>query len=320
MDIALKLFNIFIYPGFLFCFFAGLLIMGIDRKVVARMQKRIGPPILQPFYDFFKLIGKETIVPRDASKIAFLSAPALGMISLITVVLFIPVFGFHVFSTNADWIVILYLITIAAVCIIIGGASSGSPYAGVGISREMVSIISYELPFVIILLAVSKKVGLAMGSGEITFTLADMVNYQVQNGSMITNWSMIPAAVAMLLIIPCKIGSVPFDTAEAETEICEGPLVEYSGAPLAIYKLNQGILMLVMGSLFTILFLGGIGFNSLCANAVLQFFITVLITVLSVSIVKAVVGRIKIEQTFKFFWIVPTGLSMMSLIFAYMGL
>ena len=63
---------ILIFPGFLFCFLAGMLLCGIDRKVVAKMQKRVGPPILQPFYDFFKLLGKETIVPAAASKVVFL--------------------------------------------------------------------------------------------------------------------------------------------------------------------------------------------------------------------------------------------------------
>ena len=52
---------ILIFPGFLFCFLTGMLLCGIDRKLVARMQKRIGPPVLQPFYDFFKLLGKETM-------------------------------------------------------------------------------------------------------------------------------------------------------------------------------------------------------------------------------------------------------------------
>ena len=59
---------ILIFPGFLFCFLCGMLLVGIDRKLVARMQKRVGPPILQPFYDFFKLCGKETIVPAAASR------------------------------------------------------------------------------------------------------------------------------------------------------------------------------------------------------------------------------------------------------------
>ena len=59
---------ILIFPGFLFCFLVGLFLSGVDRKIVARMQKRVGPPLLQPFYDFFKLCGKETIVPAAANK------------------------------------------------------------------------------------------------------------------------------------------------------------------------------------------------------------------------------------------------------------
>ena len=69
---------ILIFPGVLFCFLTGMLLCGIDRKLVARMQKRIGPPVLQPFYDFFKLLGKETIVPAAANRVVFLAAPLVG--------------------------------------------------------------------------------------------------------------------------------------------------------------------------------------------------------------------------------------------------
>mgnify|MGYP002627872327 CR=1 FL=1 len=73
---------ILIFPGFLFCYAAGLLLSGIDRKLVARMQKRVGPPILQPFYDFFKLCGKECIVPAAANRTMFLMAPLVGLAAL----------------------------------------------------------------------------------------------------------------------------------------------------------------------------------------------------------------------------------------------
>ena len=225
---------ILIFPGFLFCFLTGLLLCGIDRKLVARMQKRVGPPILQPFYDFFKLLGKETIVPRVANRTVFLIAPLVGLAAQVIMQLFIPVFSFSAFSGVADVIVILYLLLIPALSVIMGAASSGSPYAGVGLSREMVTILSVELPLVLVLLAVAKTVGDAIGTG-LCFSLTDIVRYQVTNGSLITKVSMIPAAVAMLLIIPGETGSHPFDAAEAETEICEGMLAEYSGKPLAVY-------------------------------------------------------------------------------------
>ena len=146
MQILLALVHALIFPGLLFCMIAGLLLAGIDRKAVARMQKRIGPPIIQPFYDFFKLLGKETIIPQAATKSVFIAAPLIGLASLVVMALFIPVFGYTAVSSVADVIVLLYLLTIPAATIIIGGAASGSPYAGVGASREMVAIIAYELP------------------------------------------------------------------------------------------------------------------------------------------------------------------------------
>ena len=130
---------VLIFPGFLFCFLSGLLLCGIDRKLVARMQKRIGPPVLQPFYDFFKLCGKETIIPAAANRTVFLLAPLVGLAGLVVIQLFIPIFRFSAFKGIADVIVILYLLLIPALAVILGGAASGSPYAGVGLSREMVA-------------------------------------------------------------------------------------------------------------------------------------------------------------------------------------
>ena len=137
MQILMTLFKILIFPGALFTACVGLFLAGIDRKVIAHMQKRIGPPIRQPMYDFFKLMGKETIVPARANKLVFLGAPIAGFVSLAIVMLFIPIFGFTAFSGTADLIVILYFLTIGGVALIVGGSSSGSPYAGIGISREL---------------------------------------------------------------------------------------------------------------------------------------------------------------------------------------
>ena len=310
---------ILIFPGFLFCFLAGMLLCGIDRKVVAKMQKRVGPPILQPFYDFFKLLGKETIVPAAASNVVFLAAPLVGFAALVVIQLFIPVFTFTVFSGVADVIVILYLLLIPAMAAILGGAASGSPYAGVGLSREMVTIISCELPLVLILLAVGKTVGSFLGTG-ITFSLTDIAAYQAANGSLITKASMIPAAIAMLLVIPGETGNHPFDAAEAETEICEGLLAEYSGAPLAVYKLTHAVKMLTLTSLFVALFLGGIGTGIMLVDGIILFLLCVVLTILTISLVHAVTARLKIEQIFKYYWTVVSGLALISLVLAWYGL
>lgn len=323
IKILTYLFYILVFPGFLFCFSAGLLLAGIDRKLVAKMQRRVGPPLLQPFYDFLKLLGKETIIPGTAAKRTFLLAPVIGFVALITVSLFIPIPGLHIFSNVADLIVVLYLLTIPSVALIIGGSSSGSPFAAVGVSREVVSMISYELPLVISLLAVGKKVG---GEG-LTFSLANIMNYQAANGPIITNWSLIPAAIAFLLVIPCKVGSSPFDVAEAEVEICEGPLVEYSGAPLGIFKLNHAMKMFIVTSLFVTLFLSGKGLFLMgssplviLANAVIQILLSAVVVAISISFVKAITARIRVEQLFKFYWTYPTALAIISLVLVWMGL
>ena len=306
---------ILIFPGFLFCFLSGLLLCGIDRKLVARMQKRVGPPILQPFYDFFKLLGKETIVPVTANRTVFLLAPLVGLAAQVVLQLFIPVFSFNAFHGVADVIVILYLLLIPALSVILGAASSGSPYSGVGLSREMVTILAVELPLVLVLLSVAKVVGNAMGTG-------------------LCFLSMIPAAAAMLLIIPGETGSHPFDAAEAETEICEGMLAEYSGKPLAVYKLSHAVKLLTMTTLFVALFLGGIGggierammtsaiggaFCFLIEIIILFLLCTVLVAV-CISLIHAVTARLRIEQLFKYYWTVVTGLALISLVMAWYGL
>ena len=324
---------VLIFPGFLFCFMTGLLLCGIDRKLVARMQKRVGPPLLQPFYDFFKLCGKETIIPAAANRIVFLLAPLVGLSALVVIQLFIPVFRFSAFNGIADVIVILYLLLIPALAVIMGGAASGSPYAGVGLSREMVTILACELPLLLVLLAIGKVVGAALGTG-VCFSLTKIVDYQMAHGSLLGKLSMIPAAVAFLLVIPGETGNHPFDAAEAETEICEGPLAEYGGAPLGVYKLSHAVKLLTMTSLFVALFLGGIaggleralmtsavgGAFCFLLEIVILFVLCTLLVAVCCSLVHAVTARLRIEQIFKYYWTVVTGLAVISLVMAWYGL
>ena len=316
MNILWGLFYILVFPGALFTCCVGLFLAGIDRKVIAHMQKRIGPPIVQPTYDFFKLMGKETIVPARANKLVFLGAPILGFVSLALIMLFVPIFGFTAFSGDADLIVILYLITISGVALIAGGSASGSPYAGIGISREMVTMMSYELPFVLVLLAVAKKVG----GASLVFSMDAVAAWQAENTCMAFQWSMIPAAIAFLLIIPAEVGMQPFDVAEAETEICEGPLIEYSGAALGVFKLNTAMKMCIMTGLFTSLFFGGIRTGYIWLDAIVFVAISAVVTLICITTVHAVTARLKIEHLFKFFWTIVSGLAGASLLLVWLGL
>ena len=321
----INLVQLLIFPGLLFCVVFGVLMAGIDRKLVARMQRRVGPPILQPWYDFVKCCAKETIIPRCAKKAIFIGAPYLGLACLIVIALFIPVGSYgSAFTAGADLVVILYLLTIAGVTLIIGASSTGSPYAGVGLSREMVAMISYELPFVLVLLAVGRVAGADSGLG-CTFSLSTIAAYQAANGPLIAHWALIPAAIAMLLVIPCEVGSHPFDIAEAETEICEGALAEYSGHPLGVFRLSHYVKMYIMTALFCALFLGGItvglaGTVGVVVDVLIFLVLCGVVSFICMTLPHAVCARLRVEQVFKFYWTVVAGLAALSLVMVWAGL
>ena len=325
MTFLINLVQLLIFPGLLFCVVFGVIMAGIDRKLVARMQRRVGPPILQPWYDFVKCCAKETIIPRYAKKAIFIGAPYLGLACLIVIALFIPVGSYgSAFTAGADLVVILYLLTIAGVTLIIGASSTGSPYAGVGLSREMVAMISYELPFVLVLLAVGRVAGADSGLG-CTFSLSTIAAYQAANGPLIAHWALIPAAIAMLLVIPCEVGSHPFDIAEAETEICEGALAEYSGHPLGVFRLSHYVKMYIMTALFCALFLGGItvglaGTVGVVVDVLIFLVLCGVVSFICMTLPHAVCARLRVEQVFKFYWTVVAGLAALSLVMVWAGL
>lgn len=319
MELLSTLRYVFFFPGILFILAASLWLAGIDRKLTARMQRRVGPPLLQPWYDYLKCRGKETIIPRKANRTLFLAAPVLGMACVLVCGLLLPVGGFQLYSQTADLVVLLYLLTLASVTLIIGSAASGSPFAGVGLSREMVAMISYELPFVLVLLACGRVVGGSVSQYGVTFSLHHYLVYQGANGPLITHWSLVPAAIAFLFVIPCEVGHHPLDIDEAETEICEGVLAEYSGEPLARFKMMHYVKMYLMSALFVALFLN-VQTGSLALDALVHLVLCTLVTFVSMTLPHAVSARFRVEQVFKFYWTVVTALAGLSLVLVWCGL
>ncbi|HJJ54356.1 MAG TPA: NADH-quinone oxidoreductase subunit H, partial [Methanocorpusculum sp.] len=134
----------------LIAMFVGLFLAGIDRRIVAHMQARMGPPLSQPFTDVRKLFTKQSIVPANAIPWLFNLMPIVALASSIAVLMYLP-FGSlaPILGEAGDMILVLYLLIVPSLALVIGGFASGSPYATIGAQREMVSMIAYELPLAV---------------------------------------------------------------------------------------------------------------------------------------------------------------------------
>jgi NADH-quinone oxidoreductase subunit H len=300
-------------------FFLSLLFEGVDRKVHARMQKRIGPPIIQPFYDFIKLFNKERIVPATASSRIFTAVPMIAAAASI-VGAAIPIASL-VLETGigGDLILILYLLAMSSVMVMIGGASSGNPYGAIGFSRKMTMLIAYELPMLISILSISLNC--------VSLAYYNIVSAQIGMKSLLafTRPSMAVAAATFLLCIPAAADAVPFDISEAKTEIIHGSLVEYGGPYLALVKLAKAASNFAMTFLAVSLFFyfpallegyASVGLGALCLCLVTAL----IILLLTITIPRTVFSRLKIGQAFKFYWLVPLVLSVLSIILSIGGL
>ncbi|MFH1283169.1 MAG: complex I subunit 1 family protein [bacterium] len=305
------IFNFFIFPGFLFSAGVGLLASYIDRKVTARVQYRQGPPVLQPVYDIIKLFGKELIVPYNVSVPMFLAAPLLGLVSLVMVS---TLLGNVVMSPKVtflgDLIVVIYLLTVPSLAIILGGFTSANPLASLGAGREIKLILAYELPFILAIIVPIIKSG-----GNIQ--LGAILSAQAANGIFFLSWSGFLAFVVALLCIQAKLGLVPFDMAEAETEIMGGALIEYSGPALGIYKLTKAIALFVLPLFLIVVFLGGVaGTTWGIVNGILKY-VGILV---AITLIRNTNPRVRADQALRFFWGPMTVISVIAVVLALLGL
>lgn len=279
--------------GFLLTATMGLLASWFDRKLTARLQYRVGPPVLQPLYDILKLLDKETLIPVGASRITFLFAPLCGLASVMVVSAILWASNINPQHTFVgDLIVVVYLLLVPPIAIILGGFASGNPLASIGTSREMKMILSYELPFILAILV-------AVIQADFSIRLGDILAFQAQNGMIAASWSGGLALLVAVLCTQAKLALVPFDVPEAETEIAHGVLIEYSGALLAVYRLTKNMLLFTLPFFIMILFLGGWGSSGL---TLLYGALEYVGLVTLITIIRNTNPRLKVEQVVKFFW------------------
>ncbi len=193
----------------------GLLLLGLDRKISARMQNRKGPPLAQPLYDILKLFSKESEYV-NTSTVIFAIAHLIFMV--VTVALFFLL---------QDLIVIFFALTLSIVFLILGGFSTRSPYSYLGAHRELIQLLAVETLFLLIIMTL----GVSEGTFSLESILADR-EYPV--------FFRLPLSfAAMFLVVIVKMRKTPFDVPSAHSEILQGPFVEYSGRWYALFQISK---------------------------------------------------------------------------------
>ena len=308
---AFNLFYFLVFPGLLFVSVTGAFLSWFDRKITARVQFRKGPPLLQPFYDFFKLLlVKETILPKHGSPLIFLLAPVFSVFgaTMAGVFILLPLFNITT-GFKGDLLVIFYLLTIPSFSYIIGALASGNPLAAVGGSREMKLILSYELPFLLLI------AGIIMKCGQ-QFDLYSIIQTQQAGSPFIGTISGVLLFIVGIFCIQAKLAFVPFDMPEAEAEITEGIFIEYSGAPYAIIKLTKYIMLFILPAFLVALLMNGFNLNGI---NILWSILKIILVVLLLTLIRNTNPRLKIKQAINFFMVWMNLLAVIALVLIGFG-
>ena len=266
------------------------LCQGVLRKVTARVQSRQGPPIWQPYFDLLKLLGKEDIESGESPGMQRFAA-CLSLATVLSIPCLVPMGFAAPMNDVADVYLLIYLLALCGVCTLLAGLAAGSTYSLVGISREMMSIIVLEPVFAIALLVGALHTR--------SFRLDTVLNGSVYATDGFP-WSGLIMLGVILLSFQAFVQRVPFDISEAETELMEGPLMEYSGPKLALLKYAQMAKLVIYSALFVGLFVpwgSGEPFPWNC----LVFAMKVFALVLLVTLVAATHARYRIDQAIRYF-------------------
>lgn len=220
------------------------LFTGISRQIRAKMHSRQGPGVLQDYRDIFKLLKRQSVAPRDSGMV-FCIMPYVLLGSMLLLAMALPVFTItSLFSGASDIIIVLYVFALFRFFFSLSGLDTGSPFAGIGASRELTLGVLVEPTLFLGLLVVA----LIAGSTNIGTISA------VMNEGWISPTATLLALLACGFATFIEMGKIPFDVAEAEQELQEGPLTEYSGSGLALVKWGIGLKQVIVAVLFLSIF------------------------------------------------------------------
>jgi formate hydrogenlyase subunit 4 len=268
---------------------------GCARKLRAILHSRIGPPIIQPYYDLAKLLGKEDL--RSSPNPLVRIAPLACLVTVAIAALLVPMGAFQAstgtfeppLGAYGDTILFIYCVALAAVATIVTGAASENPFAFVGASREMMMHLTVEPVLAIALITAAINAG--------SFRMGDMVFWYHAHGP---TPSMILAAVFFFLALQAQVGKLPFDIPEAEQEIMGGTFIEQSGPKYALLRWSLMAKQVVFCSVFCQVFIpwpmaGYIAWDVLINLA------KVFVLVLIIALIDAVNPRLRIDQSVRYY-------------------
>jgi NADH-quinone oxidoreductase subunit H len=279
------------------------MIVWLDRRVWAFVQKRQGPNVVGPFgllqslADALKYIFKEIIIPASSNKIIFILAPIITMTLALVAWAVIP-FGEDQVLANIN-VGILYIFAVSSLGvygIIMGGWASNSKYPFLGSIRSAAQMVSYEVSIGIIIINVLLCVG--------SLNLSDIVLAQQNIWFIIP---LFPMFVIFFISALAETNRPPFDLPEAEAELVAGYQTEYSGMMYAMFWLGEYANILLMCALGSILFLGGwlspidlYPFNLI--PGAIWLILKILLLFILFALVKAVVPRYRYDQLMRLGW------------------
>jgi NADH-quinone oxidoreductase subunit H len=298
----------------------------IERRIIARFQRRVGPNragpfgVFQPIADALKMAFKEEILPTNASRVAFLIAPAISVVVALTAFAVVPLGGPTAWGNSSiarAWapyvadlnVGILYVFAIASLAvygIVLAGWSSGNHYSLLGALRSAAQMVSYEVS---ISLAI---VGVLMFSG--TLSMVGIVQAQAHQGI----WFILAQPLGFLLYgiaAVAEVNRAPFDLPEAEQELVAGYLTEFSGLRWSLFQMAEYINMITASSVVVTLFFGGWTLGSLDGVFGLPFiwyFIKVAFFLFVFVWLRATLPRIRYDQLMRFGWQVLLPLSVLN--------
>ena len=288
------------------------MIVWLDRRIWAFVQKRRGPNVVGPFgllqslADALKYIFKEIIFPASSNKIIFILAPIVTMTLALIAWAVIPFSSTHVISDINVGILYLFAISSLGVYgIIMGGWSSNSKYPFLGAIRSAAQMVSYEVSIGVIIINVLLCVG--------SLNLSDIVLAQEKIWFVIP---LFPMFVVFFISALAETNRPPFDLPEAEAELVAGYQTEYSGMMYAMFWLGEYANILLMCAMGSILFLGGwlspidiFPFNHV-PNPIWLIF-KILFLFILFALVKAIVPRYRYDQLMRLGWKVFLPLSLL---------